>query len=196
MSSRSAVGSLGAQLRAPDRPGTDHPADARSELSCREDGAGFQGYVAGHAPVSRWGAATGFDSGEPRWRRKIESDDQDGDGEELALPVLERLEPELRRRRGSPAMRDGAARRGRAAPRCTRARRRRRAARTRRANSARNARRERVLVEAERACRRGAPATGASGSLRVARVLVRGARLVRAFDSDEPFWNRKTVSTT
>ena len=24
-------------------------------------------------PVSEWGAATGLDSGEPRWRRKIDS---------------------------------------------------------------------------------------------------------------------------
>jgi len=39
-----------------------------------------------------------LDSAEPRCRRKIEQSNDGGDGDEFALPVLHRLEPELGRR--------------------------------------------------------------------------------------------------
>ena len=46
-------------------------------------------------PSAREGAATGLDSGDPRWRRTIDSITIPH-RQELALPVLQRLEPELR----------------------------------------------------------------------------------------------------
>ena len=77
---------------AGDRRGRD--ADRRAALPpvgrrCRARRSASQ------SPVWRLGAWTGFDSADPRWRRKIVSTTIVADGEELALPVLEGLEPEL-----------------------------------------------------------------------------------------------------
>jgi hypothetical protein len=55
-----------------------------------------------HSPGWPWGAVTGFDSGDPRWPQDHTEHDEAADGEELALPVLHGLEPEVRRAQELP----------------------------------------------------------------------------------------------
>ena len=121
--------------------------------------------------------------------------DDHGDGEELRLPVLEALEPELR---GAHVLADRTrpSRRAPPAPRCRHALRRRRAARWR----PRTARGRAGTTSSRRPsatippCRTG---QGTSARLSASRGSAScGASPSIGFDSDEPRWNRYAVRTT